>query len=163
MVVKQDIDARLVADVARDIVSEVAPDELAMFEVSTEAYLADPRRAAAPETDEMLGFGGGGAFELLTPVVLTIASGVISFLVDSALSAAKTEGRAIVQQRVRQLFKRFSAESTPASGTPPAALTPAQLAQARQVALDIALRMHVPPDQAALLADAAVGQLVLAR
>jgi threonine dehydratase len=37
----------------------------------------------------MLGFGGGAVFELLTPVVLTITSGVVSYVVNSVLNGPR--------------------------------------------------------------------------
>jgi hypothetical protein len=152
----------LIADVAREIVADIAPDELDLFDVSAEAYLDNPDQAAATAGDEMLGFGGGAELEMMTPVVLSITSGVVAFLVNSALTTAKAEGQAVVQEQVRQLFRRFRPR-TPAATTGPSPLSPKQLAQVRQVALDVATRMQVAPEQARLLADATVGQLVLAR
>jgi hypothetical protein len=157
----QDSDATLVADVARTIVSEVAPDELPLFEVSSETYLADPRRVASTDADEMLGFGGGAELELLTPVILSVTSGIVTFLIDSVLSASKAEGKAIVEEKVRLLFRRFRVVKSADQSTPPP-LTREQLSEVHQVALDIATRMSVPADKAGLLADAAVGQLALA-
>jgi hypothetical protein len=154
-------DPALVTEVARGIVADVAPDELPMFELTSEAYLQDPRRAeAGGDSDEMLGFGGGAEMELLTPVVLTITSGVVSYLITTVLNAAKSEGQTLIQQQVKLFFKRFNTEQTPKPGAP--ALTRDQLIEVRRVAYDIASRSGVPAAQAALLADSTVGQLVVA-
>jgi hypothetical protein len=140
--------------VARDIVTTVAEDELPLFDASSELFLSDPRRIDPADGDEMLGFGSAEV-ELLTPVILSVTSGVVTYLVKAIGSAAAAEGKVIVQQRVRQMFKRFR-EDTPAAPPP---LTREQLAEVRQVAIEIATRMRVNPEQARLLADATVGQL----
>ena len=157
-------DSQLVSEIARGIIAEVAPDELPMFGMASDAYMRDPTRAAGnADPDEMLGFGGG-ELELLTPVVLTVTSGVVSYLLNSVLAAAKTEGQAVIQQRVRQLFKRFSAaESAPsAAASPSPGLTRDQLVEVRRVAFEIATRTGVTAAQAALVADSTVGQLAIA-
>src|SRR5262245_40757584 len=100
----QPADPELVTEIARGIVAEVAPDELAMFGAASSAYLQNPRAAGKADDDEMLGFGGGTELELLTPVVLTVASGVVSFLISTVLAAAKTESQSVIQQQVKLLF-----------------------------------------------------------
>jgi hypothetical protein len=165
-------DPQLVSEVARGIVAEVAPDELPMFGVASEAYIADPKRASEKaDPDEMLGFGGGAELALLTPVVLTVASGVVSYLVNAVLEVAKSEGEVVIQQRVRQLFKRFSGTETKATGAAttsasesakPPGLTREQLVEVRRVAFEIASRTGITSAQAALVADSTVGQLVIA-
>jgi hypothetical protein len=155
-------DATLISEIAHGIIAEVAPDELPMFGVVSRAFLTDPKLAAvgAGDDDEMLGFGGGAEVELLTPLVFSITSGVVAFLVTTVVNAAKSETQAIVQQRVRQLFKRFSAGTSPQT-LPPLALSREQLAEVRRVAFDIASRTGLPAAQAALLADSTVGQLAI--
>ena len=159
-------DPALVTEIARGIVAEVAPDELPMFGMASEAYLNDPRRAEgnADDDDEMLGFGGGAELALLTPVVLTVTSGVVSFLLSTVLSAAKSESQTLIQQQVKQLFKRFSATDAAQAQTAkaPLALTREQLIEVRRVAFDIATRTGVTAAQAALVADSTVGQLAIA-
>jgi hypothetical protein len=154
-------DPELLSEVARGVLAEVAPDELPMFGLASDAFLKDPSRAAGGgNDDEMLGFGGG-ELELLTPVVLTVTSGVISFLVTTVLTAAKAESQTIIQARVRQLFKRFgSGDSQPKPAG--LGLTREQLVEVRRVAFEIASRTGVTAAQAALVADSTVGQLVIA-
>jgi hypothetical protein len=155
-------DPELVSEVARGILADVAPDELPMFGMASEAFLKDPSRAAGRgNDDEMLGFGGG-ELELLTPVVLTVTSGVVSFLVTTLLTAAKAESQAIIQQRVRQLFKRFGSGDPSQPKPAGLALTREQLVEVRRVAFEIATRTGVTAAQAALVADSTVGQLVIA-
>jgi hypothetical protein len=157
----EDETSLLVVDVARDIVGDVAPDELPIFEVSSQAFVLDPDKARGSDDDQMLGFGTGAEFELLTPVVLSITSGVVTYLLKTALEASKAEAKVVVEQRVRLLFKRFRTDGDAAGAAAPP-LTHQQLVEVHQVALDIATRMSVPQPQASLLADATVGQLAVA-
>ena len=157
-------DPQLVSEIAHGIIEDVAPDELAMFNMANRAYLANPSRLdAGGDADEMLGFGGGEV-ELLTPVIFSVTSGVVAFLITTIMNAAKVESETVVKQQVRQLFKRF----TPATATlapaaaAPMALTREQLVAVRRVAFDIASESGLPANQAALLADSTVGQLAIA-
>jgi len=65
---------QLVADLARDMVAEIAPQELPTFRAQSEAYFKDPERALKGQAgkDDMLGFGVGAAVTFLTPVVLAV-------------------------------------------------------------------------------------------
>ena len=109
-------DPTLVSDIARGIVEDVAPDELPLFGMASRAYLNDPKlvTAGGGAADDMLGFGGGEV-ELLTPVIFSITSGVVSFLVATVISAAKSETESVVKQQVRQLFKRFNTATVAAT------------------------------------------------
>jgi hypothetical protein len=154
-------DPQLVTEIARGIIAELAPEELPMFGLASQAYVSDPRRlSASADDDEMLGFGGGTQLELLTPVVLTVASGVVSYLLSTVFAAAKAEGQVLIQQQVKQLFKRFHAPEPDTKA--PVTLTRDQLIEVRRVAYEIATRSGVTAAQAALLADSTVGQLAIA-
>jgi len=158
-------DPTLVSDIARGIIEDVAPDELPMFGMASRAYLSNPKvvTAGGGAADEMLGFGGGEV-ELLTPVIFSITSGVISFLIATVVSAAKSESESVVKEQVRQLFKRFSSQAVVATPTraAPMSLTREQLVEVRRIAYDTASSSGLPANQAALLADSTVGQLAIA-
>jgi hypothetical protein len=157
-------DPALVSDIAREIIEDVAPDELPMFGMASRAYLSNPERinASGGAADEMLGFGGG-EIEMLTPVIFSVTSAVVSFLVAAVVSAAKSETESVVKAQVRQMFKRFTpaaVAATPAASAP-ITLTREQLIEVRRVAYDVASGSGLPANQAALLADSTIGQLAL--
>jgi hypothetical protein len=65
---------QLATDVARDLVGQLAPEEMPLFRATSEAYLKDPQKVLKEHTgeDEMLGFGTGEVVSLLTPVALAV-------------------------------------------------------------------------------------------
>jgi hypothetical protein len=85
------VEDQLVADVARDQVEHIAPQEAPIFPLLSEAYFQDPNKALeAQEKDEMLGFGLEiAAASLVTPVVLTVTKEVVGFVAADTKSACK--------------------------------------------------------------------------
>lgn len=76
--------------VARGVVAAVAPDELALFEPVSRAYLRDPERVPARRgrPGEVLGSGIDVAVELVSPVALAVADATYDRLVGEAGEAA---------------------------------------------------------------------------
>jgi hypothetical protein len=166
----------LIADVARDALQQVAPQELWRFRAASQAYFDDPDRVvtAGKSEDEMLGFGAEQQITLLTPLVLAMATQVVKFVAEEVAKSLKAESPSVIQQYVRMIFKRvtptdkvtptdemLSTEETPAAVSVPMALTPEQLARVRDIALETARRLNLADDRAELLADSLVGRLVV--
>ncbi|MFD7656280.1 hypothetical protein ACFV4N_20110 [Actinosynnema sp. NPDC059797] len=76
--------------VARGVVAAVAPDELALFEPVSRAYLRDPERVPARRgrPGEVLGSGIDVAVELVSPVALAVADATYDRLVGETGEAA---------------------------------------------------------------------------
>ena len=174
----------MVLALARSTVTEVAPEELPLFEPTSEAYFDASRRGGGTATDEMLGFGvdAAAAAVLVTPVALEAARSVISYLVGELSSALKDEAG----PRIREIVKRVlgggdaakqeqpdtpdtTGEPEPPKTTDPkpmppeaatAPLTPAQLDELHKVALKTAERMGMEKAKASVVADAIVGAIV---
>ena len=158
------LDTSLVADLARDTVRQVAPQELPLFRAYCEAYFKDPEKPLKGKQgkDEMLGFGTGAEVALLTPVVLAIAKEVVQFVAGEIAKSAKNESSGLIHDAVKKMFGKFrTADGEDTQAPPP--LTRNQLARVRQKAYEIACRMNVPTSQADLLADSVVGSLVVAQ
>jgi hypothetical protein len=175
--VAQDPRAELTAELARDLVAELAPHELPLFGPISRAYFADPERAARSEggDDEMLGFGVAGAESFITPALLAVLSPVVAYLLDQVKSAASREGSALAIEWVRWVIARARppsgasagavATGTSAGAAPagaPRGLTPVQLAWVRDTVLKRASELRLPPGRAELLADAVTGRLAVA-
>ncbi len=155
-----DTENELVTELARLVLEQAAPEELALFPDTAEEYFTDPQAALDPKRrDEALGFGLEMA--MLTPYVLAIATSVIRFLTSTVLEAVGEESKPLVTRIVRHLIRRPDAETKGAGD----ALTPLSTHQARQVreiAYQHAKRLGLDEDQAVVLADSVVGGLVLA-
>lgn len=156
----ENIDDVLIVEVARGVVRQVAPQEMPLFRANSDRYLKDPQQAlrGAHGADNLLGFGAGVDVTLLTPIVLTVVSEVMKVLVTEVAKSAGHEAAPIIQEQVRRLFSRFRSAEPQPTDLPP--LTHLQLAHIRTIAYDTACRLQISPDQASLLADSTVGNLV---
>ena len=81
----------LVSEIARDVVTQIASQELPIFQAVSEAYFANPGNAlkGLKSEDRVLGFGLDPTAVLLTPVVLHVLSEIFQFLVPIAKKAVE--------------------------------------------------------------------------
>lgn len=122
---------QLIADVSRDVVAQLAPHEMPVFRPVSQAFFQSPERALAQagDGDQMLGFGAGEVVQLLTPVVLAVATEVLLFVAQEAKKTARSEGVELANAWITSAFRRLrppAAEAGPpaASSTPDAPTTP---------------------------------------
>jgi len=151
--------AFLVADIARDVLRDVAPAELPIFGPASKAYFHNPAVALkeAHAKDSVLGFGMDLLPVLLTPVVLHILSQVLEILEDIATKALTESLRQEIPQILKSMFRKFY---SPATDKPPI-LTREQVALVRANVLTAAKKQRVPLQKAEALADSIVAKLVL--
>lgn len=128
------------AELAEQIVLQVAPEERELFGVISEVYRHDPERfiAGGPARDEMLGFGVETAAALFTPIVLAAVGEVARYLTESGL-------RGWLQRRRH--------------GSTGDDLSPGQIARVRQIVLEKCQQAGVADGKSELLADGIVGAL----
>jgi hypothetical protein len=161
---------QLAGDLARAVIRQVAPEELAVFDEAAADYFkhsARPQRVKG--RDEVVGFGLDMA--LLAPSALAVATGVVRFLAAVAADAVRDELsddlKPLISRAVRQAFRRD--DPAPANGRegalqrpePALSLTSEQGREVRQVALQTARQAGLGDGEATLLADAVVGALVV--
>jgi hypothetical protein len=160
-----DREQELVAALARQAVAKAAPAELPLFPATSRAYFEDPGRALAPRagSDDMLGFGPAVAAVLLTPVALDVARRVVAFVLDHVRSTAEKEAGDAVDNATTKLLHRIGvgadAGDAPQAVADAADLSPEQLREVHRIAVEKAQQLHLPADQADLLADSLVGSL----
>jgi hypothetical protein len=161
-------DDALVGAVARDAIAVAAPQELPLFRAASRRYFDDPDVVERPRDgkDEVLGFGVETAAILLTPVALCVAKTVVSFVATEVARVTKEESRAVIQNRVRRLFRRGNGDGAADDAGEEAddveALSDDQLVEVRRVAVEKATVLGLAPDKAQILADAVVGTLATA-
>lgn len=153
---------QLIAELARDLISKTAPQELPLFRANSEAFFTNPEKLLAGQKgkDEMLGFGVGEAVAMMTPAVLAVTGEVVKFLVEEFKKTAKDESTAFISEAVKKMFKKFRPEEKKENS--PAPLTPEQLNQVRELALKKARQLKLSDARCKLLADALVGSLAVA-
>ncbi|MDG9681223.1 hypothetical protein QC334_00480 [Streptomyces sp. DH18] len=141
-------------DLVRDVVTQVAPEELPLVAglAGFDDATAVRRLRGRDRRREPLGFGLGEVAALVTPVVwLALDQAVQRILgtwVDQAITGTGTT--------LRRLFRRPVSEPVT---IPP--LTPEQLALVRESVLTMAARRGLEPERATVIADAVVTRLVL--
>ncbi|MFC4116239.1 hypothetical protein [Nonomuraea zeae] len=155
-----DAENALVAELARLVLEESAPEELVLFEDNAAEYFRDPRAVAAfRPRDEPVGFGLD--MVMLTPYVLAVAVPVVQFLVTTMAEAVAAESATHLVGLVRRRFRRK--EVAAAQDAAPARVEPLskeQLREVREIAFRAAQGVQLADEQAKLLADAVVGGLV---
>lgn len=153
---------QLIAELARDLISQTAPQELPLFRANSEAFFTNPEKLLAGQKgkDEMLGFGAGEAIAMMTPAILAVTGEVVKFLAEEFKKTAKDESTAFVSETVKKMFKKFRPEEKKENS--PAPLTPEQLNQVRELALKKARHLKLSDARCKLLADALVGSLAVA-
>lgn len=158
------VEDSIVADVARDQVTQVAPQEEMIFGMISEAYFQDPEGSFKLRggRDEMLGFGMEDGVVLLTPVVLTVTKEVISFIAGEVVKSIHTQSAPVINELVKKMFKKFRREEEATGEKPPPPLTGEQISRVRELALEKGRQLRLPENQAELLADSLAGSLVTA-
>lgn len=119
MVVLSDTD--FILQVARAVIEEIAPDELASFPLMAEAYVQNPESLLtnkAPGEVE-LGMGAGELINTLTPtILLLLQQAVLQGAKDEATEGTKALFRGVFRhvRRLRQAKGRQQTATLPAPG-----------------------------------------------
>ena len=159
---------QLIVDAARDVVAAIAPQELPLVTPISSAYFANPEDTLRrrQSKDKPLGFGvPGDVAQLVTPIALAVMTQVVSFLAQEISKSVKAEAPNVINDLVKSLFSKFRRTEASATAARPSttqpALTPAQLAQVREIALQKARQLGLTASKAELLADSLVGGLAV--
>lgn len=147
-------DQALIAELTELALSQAAPDELVLFDDTAHEYFADPQAAlTASSKDTAVGFGL--ELVMITPVALAVGGYVLQALASLLSERALVAGGRSASSVLRKLLRKGQPDPT-------LTLTPEQTQYVRQVALERANALGMPPQQAHLLADSFVGALVTA-
>jgi hypothetical protein len=145
-------EAEFTAEVAREMLTELAPHELEIFPLVSEAYFRDPAGAlrSQPQRDDILGSGLEPGAVFLTPVVLLVLGEVVRFLAE--------ESTAVIRASLRRLFRWWRPEASARAADPP--LPADTVRRVHDLALDRA-RLLLPDDEAQMLAEQIAGALAI--
>jgi hypothetical protein len=151
---------RLTEALARQVIGEVAPEELPLFDPVCSAWFATRRsgRRQRRRQEDPLGFGPETAATILAPAVLAVCGEVARHLAGEVERSIAGRISKLVGRAVGWLLAR---PRTPSKAAPPAELTRDQLVRVRQLAFERGLEVGLPRERASVLADAIAGSLVL--
>lgn len=145
----EDIEHNPEIRLARRAVEAAAPEELPNFAKAVAEY----HRPHIEERRVASGPGLEAVATLFSTAALTVSVQVLNHLTERAsVRAAET-----VQRRVRSWFRRF--RRRPPARVTARPLSAKQLTDVRKVAVKAARRLHVPEEQARIMADAIVAEL----
>jgi hypothetical protein len=160
------LDDQLVADVAREQVAQISPQELALFRATSKRYFRDregtlEETIRSPRKDEKLGFGLEAVdVYVMTPYILEISNVVIGFLATEVLKAVQTESSGLVREYIKRMFTKFRPIEEEKESKAPA-LKHEQIIQVRKLAFEKARQLDLPEEKANLLADSMAGSLAI--
>ena len=154
------INNQLVAEVAKDLLSQIAPQEIPLFRSISTSYFINPEKTLSDQKakDELLGFGAAEAVTLITPVILAVSSDVIKFLFEEAQKAMKSESTGLINETVKSWFSKVHPKEDKKAPPP---LTAEQLQLVRKIAERKAQQLKLSKEHTKLLADAIVGTLAV--
>jgi hypothetical protein len=147
-----------VRELALDVVTELAPRELPIFETVARPYLDDPRRMAralADRPDRPLGIGVEVVLGLVTPVVVLLANGAVGAVAQSAVETGYRGVRRAVVWTLRRSRVAGEVETSAVR-----ALTADELHVIHERVEKTALTLGCDAEQARLMADSVIGALV---
>ncbi|TWJ20135.1 hypothetical protein [Micromonospora endolithica] len=154
---RPELDRSLLVDLARPVVARISPGEDELFPLLTEAYFADPGAFAEPaRRGGPLAFGLPEVLVLLTPVALAAMTEAVRYVVELAMR----KGHRVTSAALRRAFRAAPPQSVGSASDAQASLelTVQEWSEVRRIVEQVAVRGGVDPDQAALIADAVVGQ-----
>jgi hypothetical protein len=149
----------LIATIARDILAQVAPQEIPIFPAVSRAYFADPSRALKRRQtgDDALGFGADALAVLVTPALLHILSAVSDILMEAAKKAVADGLAKEIPDAMKAMFKRFGRSTA----SIPSPLDKAQLELIHESVLSEARRLQLPDDKIEAIANAVTAHLII--
>jgi hypothetical protein len=143
----------VVTEVSRELVAEVAPEELEVVDELLADYYANP--TVHESQDNPLGFGS----EFLaasTPVIAMALQTLFNFILNEVWVSAQKESAVLIAERMKSLFNPKKEKAEPALG-----LTREQLEKAKQLIKKEAIRGGMNPRKAEDLALKVVARISL--
>jgi ABC-type Fe3+ transport system substrate-binding protein len=95
-----------ITQVSQSVVSEIAPEELVLFDDLLQDYFKNPTPPdlSAKASDEPLGFGLEGVLIALTPAAAAALKAVVDYLLGPTAQGVMKEGSAAIVNKVKQLL-----------------------------------------------------------
>lgn len=156
---------KLIQELSKNIVVEIAPEEMDLFDELVAEYFHDPTPPdlTAKPKDDPLGFGLGEVLIAVTPAATAMVNAVLNHLFTESVNAAKEESADIVKIKIKKLFHPERKDEKPATKDDKEVrpLNKEQLEQVKKLARKQAIKFGIHSDKAEKMANALVGSLAL--
>jgi NifB/MoaA-like Fe-S oxidoreductase len=146
---------QLLAEISKEFISEIAPEELEYADELLEEYHQHPPQESEHD-DDPLAFGGD-ILVAATPVIAMVLEAIFRFLLDEAIKSAKEEAATLVAKKIKNFFNPAVNGKEEKS-----TLTADQLKKIRELTKKEARRGGMSAKKAEDLALKVVGRLSLA-
>jgi len=134
-----------------EVVQDVAPEELPLFEDIREEFLKNPDAFSEKDPgkrEKMLGFGGEALGPLITTVVLPLIWSVVSYIGMAGIGSFKETMAKKVEKKVKETIE---------GGEKP--LSREKTGELKEYVMKNAVTLGLNEAQAALIADSVIGKL----
>jgi hypothetical protein len=147
-----------IEDVSKAIVSDVAPEELDLFDELVAEYYEDPTPPDLSEkdVDDELAFGIGEMLIPVTPAAAAMVTTVLNFLLTEVIKVVKEENGKTIKEIISDFIRPEKSDKEELEP-----LTVEQLKQIRRIARKQARSFGMDPDIAKKMAESLIGALAL--
>lgn len=160
-------DRALITEIARDVIEEIAREEVPTFSAVSQAYFADPRRAISGRGSRQapLGFGSGMVELILTPVVLAATAKAVECLAEIIFKRTPGDGTTAALRRIFRVGHRSpgtpgsdDADQSAPLGAVAVELRQEDIERLRHVVEATLHDCGTAPESSRLIADAIIGR-----
>jgi hypothetical protein len=146
---------------SHQIVQEVAPKELPLFDGLLEEYYEDPTPPDTSQVDreDPLAFGPGISMAMVTPAAAAMVSAVLSFIAMEVLKGVKEELGDKIQEKTKEILNDIL-DKKEEKTTPE--ITQEQFKDLYKVAVEVAREYGMKEKQAKKMAKAFLGEAIMA-
>ncbi len=133
-----------------EIIKEVAPDELDLFDDIKEEYIKNPdafQEKDSKKKEKMLGFGGGVGEVLFTMKVLPLIWGVVSYIGMAGIDSLKEA----VAEKVKIKVEKIGGKEEH--------LSDEKIAEIKDYTIKNAITLGMDEKKASIIADSLIGKL----
>lgn len=153
------VDSELIVQLSRELLEEVAPEELDLFDELATEYHANPvpPDRSARTRDDALGFGLDAELIAISPAVIAAMTACLNFIVGIISESLKNQGETFINAQLKKLFEGKKPTDSSLS------LDTEQLRHVRKLTLHEARRFGMGKAEADKLADALIGRLAMGK
>lgn len=143
----------LASRLSYEIIKEMAPDELDLFDDIKEEYLKNPDAFLEKDPkkkEKMLGFGGGVGEVLVTTIIFPLIWGAIAHIGKAGVESLKNEGAKALEEKIKEKIGEKEVHTSNE-----------KIKELRDYIFKNALSMGADEQKAIFYADSIIGKLVI--
>lgn len=148
----------VIKEVSQNIVEQIAPEEIDVFDEISDAYFNHPHlldQKNQKSKDDPIGFGVTGMIEMMSPATLSVVTAVVTFIVTQVWGATTSVLLDEYKGKIKSLFNKKSDKKDVPT------FTNEQLKRINDEAIKQALSSNLTEEQAKNIANGLIASMVL--